>query len=143
MAPLLFCSLASEEEHEDEEDEEDEHSDDEVEEEGGREAAREGCSAWGLADDVEGRGTSPMGGPRMSSVEQQDSGESGLGLLQFQSHANGDRAGGSLGRESDSSTDGFQLFIIAASHRFSNLSGWHCMVLFQSAVPPPPPKQFW
>lgn len=78
MAPLLFCSLASEEEHEDEEDEEDEHSDDKVEEEGGREAAREGCSAWGPADDVDGRGTSAMGGPSMSPVDQHDSGESAL-----------------------------------------------------------------
>lgn len=83
MAPLLFCSLASEEEHEDEEDEEDEHSDEGVEEEGGSEAGREGCSTWGLADDVDGRGTSARGGPSISPVDEHDSGESGSSLLSF------------------------------------------------------------
>lgn len=113
MAPLFFCSLASEEEHEDEDDDDEEDSDDEVEEEGGREVGSEGCSPWGLTDDVDGRGMSARGGPSMSP-----------------------------GRDSGNSTDGFQLFITAASHRFSNLRERHCSELFQSPAPPAPPKQF-
>lgn len=50
---------------------------------------------------------------------------------------------GSPGSDSGNSTDGFQLFITAASHRFSNLSDRHCSELFQSLAPPAPPKQFW
>lgn len=50
--------------------------------------------------------------------------------------------GGLPGRDSGKSTDGFQLFITAASHRFSNLRERHCSELFQSLVPPAFPKQF-
>lgn len=113
MAPVFFCSLASEEEHDDEDDD-DKDDDSDEEEEGGRGVGSEGCSPWGPIDDVGGRGTSARGGPSMSP-----------------------------GRESGNSTDGFQLFITAASHRFSNLSERHCSELFQSPAPPAPPKQFW
>lgn len=113
MAPLFFCSLASEEEHDDDDDDdEDDDNDEEVEE--GIGVGNEGCSPWGLIDDVGGRGTSARGGPSMSP-----------------------------GRDSGNRTDGFQLFITAASHRFSNLSERHCSELFQSPAPPAPPKQFW
>lgn len=68
MAPLFFCSLASEEEHDDDEDDED--SDEDVEEEGGREVGSEGCSPWWLTDDGGGRGMSARGGPSMSPVDK-------------------------------------------------------------------------
>lgn len=74
MAPLFFCSLASEEEHDDEDDDDDDEDNDEgVEEEGGREvgSAVQGCSPWGLIDDVGGRGTSARGGPSRSPVDEQ------------------------------------------------------------------------
>lgn len=67
MAPLFFCSLASEEQHDDD----DEDDDIDEEEEGGRGVASEGCSPWGATDDVGGRGTSPRGGPSMSPVDKQ------------------------------------------------------------------------
>lgn len=51
--------------------------------------------------------------------------------------------GRSPGSDSGNSTDGFQLFITAASHKFSNLSERHCRELFQSPALPAPPKQFW
>lgn len=79
MAPLFFCSLASEEEHEDEDDDDDEEdSDEEVEEEGGREVGSEGCSPWGLTDDVDGRGMSARGGPSMSPVDEREKSKSGF-----------------------------------------------------------------
>lgn len=115
MAPLFFCSLPSEEEHDDEEDEEeDEDSDEDVGKEGGMEVGSKGCSPWWLAVDVGGRGMSARGGPSISP-----------------------------GRDSGNSTEGFQLFITAASHRFSNLRERHCSELFQSPVAAVPPKQFW
>lgn len=67
MAPVFFCSLASEEEHEDEEDD-DKDDDKEEDEEGGRGVGSEGCSPWGQIDDVGGRGTSASGGPSISPV---------------------------------------------------------------------------
>lgn len=71
MAPLFFCSLASEEEHDDEDDDDEEDdSDEEAEQEGGRGVGSEGCSPWGPIDDVGGRGTSARGGPSMSSVDK-------------------------------------------------------------------------
>lgn len=48
----------------------------------------------------------------------------------------------SPGKESGSSTEGFQLFMTAASHRFSNFRERHCSEVFQSPVPPVPLKQF-
>lgn len=68
MALLFFCSLASEEEHDDDDDEDD---DNDEEEEGGRGVGSDGCSPWGLIDDVGGRGTSASGGPSMSPVDYQ------------------------------------------------------------------------
>lgn len=67
MAPLFFCSLGSEDEHDDDEDDDE---DNDEEEEGGREVGSEGCSPWGLMDDVGGRGTSARGGPSISPVDK-------------------------------------------------------------------------
>lgn len=69
MAPVFFCSLASEEEHDDDDD--NDKDEDDEEEEGGRAVGSAGCSPWGPIDDVGGRGTSARGGPSMSPVSNQ------------------------------------------------------------------------
>lgn len=95
MAPVFFGSLASEEKHDDDDDD-DSDDDNDDKEEGVKGVGSGGCSPWGAIEDVGGRGTSVRGGPSMSP-----------------------------GRHSGNNTDGFKLFITAASHRFSNFRERH------------------